>query len=323
VVARWWPISPTCEPEWVEAEHPLFLLYTSGSTGKPKGVQHSTGGYLLHAIMTMKWTFDIKPNDVFWCTADIGWVTGHTYITYGPLACGATEVVFEGVPTYPDAGRFWKMIQDHKVSIFYTAPTAIRSLIKAADNNPAVHPKSYDLSSLRILGSVGEPINPAAWTWYYENVGGSRCPIVDTFWQTETGGHMITPLPGATPLVPGSCTLPFPGIQFAVVDETGADLPWGQGGILVCKKPWPSMIRTIWNDDERFVKSYYPARLPGQVLPGWRRCDPRQGHRLLHHYRPYRRRAERFRSPYGYDGNRIRTGCQPDGCRGCRGWPSG
>ena len=211
----------TCEPEWVGAEHPLFLLYTSGSTGKPKGVQHSTGGYLLHAIMTMKWTFDIKPSDVFWCTADIGWVTGHTYITYGPLACGATEIVFEGVPTYPDAGRFWKMIQDHKATIFDTAPTAIRSLIKASDTKPEVHPKSFDLSSLRLLGSVGEPINPAAWEWYHHNVGGDRCPIVDTFWQTETGGHMITPLPGATPLVPGSCTLPFPGIQFAVVDETG------------------------------------------------------------------------------------------------------
>ena len=255
----------TCEPEWVGAEHPLFILYTSGSTGKPKGVQHSTGGYLLHAILTMKYTFDIKDNDVFWCTADIGWVTGHTYITYGPLACGATEVVFEGVPTYPDAGRFWKMIQDHKVSIFYTAPTAIRSLIKASDTNAAVHPKSYNLSSLRILGSVGEPINPAAWTWYHENVGGGRCPIVDTFWQTETGGHMITPMPGATPLVPGSCTLPFPGIQFAVVDETGAELPWGQGGILVCKKPWPSMIRTIWGDDERFVKSYFPADFQGKL----------------------------------------------------------
>jgi acetyl-CoA synthetase len=255
----------TCEPEWVGAEHPLFILYTSGSTGKPKGVQHSTGGYLLHAILTMQYTFDIKDNDVFWCTADIGWVTGHTYITYGPLACGATEVVFEGVPTYPDAGRFWKMIQDHKVSIFYTAPTAIRSLIKASDTKPEVHPKSFDLTSLRILGSVGEPINPAAWEWYYENVGGSRCPIVDTFWQTETGGHMITPLPGATPLVPGSCTLPFPGIQFAVVDETGGELPWGQGGILVCKKPWPSMIRTIWGDDDRFVKSYFPADFQGKL----------------------------------------------------------
>ncbi|GLT24336.1 acetyl-coenzyme A synthetase [Zoogloea oryzae] len=257
--------SDVCEPEWVEAEHPLFLLYTSGSTGKPKGVQHSTGGYLLHAILTMKYTFDIKPDDVFWCTADIGWVTGHTYITYGPLACGATEIVFEGVPTYPDAGRFWKMIQDHKVNIFYTAPTAIRSLIKAADNTPAVHPKNYDLSSLRILGSVGEPINPAAWEWYYENVGGSRCPIVDTFWQTETGGHMITPLPGATPLVPGSCTLPFPGIQAAVVDETGTEVPWGQGGILVVQRPWPSMIRTIWGDPDRFVKSYYPADFQGKL----------------------------------------------------------
>jgi len=257
--------SEICEPEWVEAEHPLFLLYTSGSTGKPKGVQHSTGGYLLHAILTMKYTFDIKPNDVFWCTADIGWVTGHTYITYGPLACGATEIVFEGVPTYPDAGRFWKMIQDHKVTVFYTAPTAIRSLIKAADNTPAVHPKKYDLSSLRILGSVGEPINPAAWEWYYENVGGSRCPIVDTFWQTETGGHMITPLPGATPLIPGSCTLAFPGIMAAVVDETGTEVPWGQGGILVVKRPWPSMIRNIWGDPDRFVKSYYPADFQGKL----------------------------------------------------------
>ncbi len=254
----------TCEPEWVEAEHPLFLLYTSGSTGKPKGVQHSTGGYLLHAIMTMKWTFDIKPQDTFWCTADIGWVTGHTYIAYGPLACGATEIVFEGVPTYPDAGRFWKVIQDHKVNVFYTAPTAIRSLIKACDANAAVHPKSYNLSSLRILGTVGEPINPAAWQWYYDNVGGGRCPIVDTFWQTETGGHMITPLPGATPLVPGSCTLPFPGIMAAVVDETGAEVPWGQGGILVVKKPWPAMIRTIWGDPDRFQKSYYPADFQGK-----------------------------------------------------------
>ncbi|WP_297360856.1 acetate--CoA ligase [Thauera sp.] len=257
--------SETCEPEWVEAEHPLFILYTSGSTGKPKGVQHSSGGYLLQAVLSMKYTFDIKPDDVYWCTADIGWVTGHTYITYGPLACGATEIVFEGVPTYPDAGRFWKMIQDHKVSIFYTAPTAIRSLIKAADNNPAVHPKQYDLSSLRILGSVGEPINPAAWEWYYENVGGGRCPIVDTFWQTETGAHMITPMPGATPMVPGSCTLPFPGIMAAVVDETGTEVPWGQGGILVVTKPWPSMIRTVWGDPERFKKTYYPEDFKGKL----------------------------------------------------------
>ncbi len=254
----------TCEPEWVGAEHPLFLLYTSGSTGKPKGVQHSTGGYLLHAALTTKWTFDLKQDDVFWCTADIGWVTGHTYITYGPLALGGTEIVFEGVPTFPDAGRFWKMIQDHKVSIFYTAPTAIRSLIKAAEANDAVHPKSYNLSSLRLLGSVGEPINPAAWEWYHKHVGGGNCPIVDTFWQTETGGHMITPLPGVTPMVPGSCTLPFPGIQAAIVDETGKDVPNGQGGILVVKRPWPSMIRTIWGDPDRFVKSYYPADFQGK-----------------------------------------------------------
>ena len=257
--------STDCPPEMVDAEHPLFVLYTSGSTGKPKGVQHATGGYILWAKLTMEWTFDLKPEDVFWCTADIGWVTGHSYITYGPLAAGATEIVFEGVPTYPDAGRFWKMIQDHKVSIFYTAPTAIRSLIKAADNNPTVHPTKYDLSSLRLLGSVGEPINPAAWEWYYQNVGGGRCPIVDTFWQTETGAHMITPMPGATPMVPGSCTLPFPGIMAAVVDETGTEVPWGQGGILVVKKPWPSMIRTIWNDPDRFVKSYYPADFQGKL----------------------------------------------------------
>ena len=257
--------SATCEPEWVSAEHPLFILYTSGSTGKPKGVQHSTGGYLLWAILTMKWTFDIKPNDVFWCTADIGWVTGHSYITYGPLAVGATEIVFEGVPTYPNAGRFWDMIQKHKATIFYTAPTAIRSLIKASSNDQAVHPKSYDLSSLRLLGSVGEPINPEAWMWYYENVGGSRCPIADTFWQTETGGHMISPLPGATPMVPGSCTLPLPGIQAAIVDEAGVDVPNGQGGILVVKRPWPSMIRTIWNDPDRFVKSYFPEELGGTL----------------------------------------------------------
>ncbi|TXI92777.1 MAG: acetate--CoA ligase [Burkholderiaceae bacterium] len=254
-----------CEPEWVNADHPLFILYTSGSTGKPKGVQHSSGGYLLWAMLTMKWTFDIKANGVFWCTADIGWVTGHTYITYGPLAMGATEIVFEGVPTYPNAGRFWDMIQKHKATIFYTAPTAIRSLIKAADGDAAIHPNKYDLSSLRLLGSVGEPINPEAWMWYYKNVGGERCPIGDTFWQTETGGHMITPLPGATPLVPGSCTLPLPGIMAAIVDETGADLPNGQGGILVVKRPWPSMIRTIWGDADRFKKSYFPEELGGKT----------------------------------------------------------
>jgi len=254
-----------CAPEWVGSEHPLFILYTSGSTGKPKGVQHSSGGYLLHAILTMKYTFDIQPQDVFWCTADIGWVTGHTYIAYGPLACGATQIVFEGVPTYPNAGRFWETIQKHQVSVFYTAPTAIRSLIKASETTPDCHPRHYNLSSLRLLGSVGEPINPEAWMWYHTQIGGGRCPIVDTFWQTETGGHVITPMPGATPLVPGSCTLPFPGIQAAIVDETGHDLPNGQGGILVIKRPWPSMIRTIWGDPDRFKKSYYPEELGGTL----------------------------------------------------------
>jgi acetyl-CoA synthetase len=209
---------------------------------------------------------DLRPeaDDVFWCTADIGWVTGHTYITYGPLALGGTEIVFEGVPTYPDAGRFWKMIQDHKVSDLLHRAHGDPFADQGRRSNAAVHPKKYDLSSLRILGSVGEPINPAAWEWYHQNIGGGRCPIVDTFWQTETGGHMITPLPGVTTLVPGSCTLPFPGIMAAVVDETGKDVPWGQGGILVVKKPWPSMIRTIWGDPERFKKSYYPADFKGK-----------------------------------------------------------
>ena len=257
--------SDVCAPQVVNAEHPLFVLYTSGSTGKPKGVQHSTAGYLLWARMTMNWTFDLKPTDVFWCTADIGWITGHTYVAYGPLAAGATQIVFEGVPTYPNAGRFWQMIERHKCNIFYTAPTAIRSLIKAAESNEAVHPKNSDLSSLRILGSVGEPINPEAWMWYHRNVGGERCPIVDTFWQTETGGHMITPLPGATPLVPGSCTLPLPGIMAAIVDESGNDMPNGAGGMLVVKRPWPSMIRNIWGDSERFKKSYFPEELGGTM----------------------------------------------------------
>ena len=252
--------SAACEPEWVEAEHPLFILYTSGSTGKPKGVQHSTGGYLLHSILTMKWTFDYKDSDVFWCTADVGWVTGHTYVCYGPLAVGATEIIFEGVPTYPDSTRFWRMIQDHKVSIFYTAPTAIRSLIKLG----ADLPKQFDLSSLRLLGTVGEPINPEAWMWYHETVGGSRCPIVDTWWQTETGGHMITPLPGVVSTKPGSCTLPLPGIMAAIVDEAGHDVEKGKGGFLVIKRPWPSMIRTIWGDPERFKKSYYPEDFQGK-----------------------------------------------------------
>jgi acetyl-CoA synthetase len=257
-------LSTECPPVPVGAEHPLFILYTSGSTGKPKGVQHSTGGYLLWAKLTMDWTFDLKPADVFWCTADIGWITGHTYVAYGPLAAGATQIIFEGVPTFPNAGRFWQMIERHKCSIFYTAPTAIRSLIKAAEGDAKVHPARSDLSSLRILGSVGEPINPEAWMWYYKHVGGERCPIVDTFWQTETGGHVITPLPGATPLVPGSCTLPLPGIMAAIVDEAGHDIANGTGGLLVIKRPWPSMIRTIWNDPERFRKAYFPDEMGGK-----------------------------------------------------------
>lgn len=257
--------STDCPPVPVNAEHPLFVLYTSGSTGKPKGVQHSTGGYMLWARQTMRWSFDVQDSDVFWCTADIGWITGHTYVAYGPLAAGATQIVFEGVPTYPNAGRFWQMIERHKCTIFYTAPTAIRSLIKASEADAAVHPNAFDLSSLRILGSVGEPINPEAWMWYYKHVGQERCPIVDTFWQTENGGHMITPLPGATPLVPGSCTLPLPGITTAIVDEAGHDLPNGAGGMLVVKRPWPSMIRNIWGDPERFKKSYFPEELGGKT----------------------------------------------------------
>jgi acetyl-CoA synthetase len=254
----------SCEPEWVGAEHPLFILYTSGSTGKPKGVQHSSGGYLLGAILTMQWVFDYKPADIFWCTADVGWVTGHSYVTYGPLAIGATAVIFEGVPTWPDAGRFWKMIQDHKVTTFYTAPTAIRSLIKLGGELP----KQYDLSSLRLLGTVGEPINPEAWMWYYTVVGLSRCPIVDTWWQTETGCHMIAPLPGAVPTKPGSCTLPLPGIIAAIVNEAGDEVADQHGGFLVITRPFPSQIRTIWGDPERYKKGYFPEEMRGAYLAG-------------------------------------------------------
>jgi acetyl-CoA synthetase len=251
----------TCEPAWMNAEDPLYILYTSGSTGKPKGVQHSTAGYLLGAILSMKWVFDHRHDDIFWCTADVGWVTGHTYVVYGPLAVGATQVIFEGVPTYPDAGRFWRMIQDHRVTIFYTAPTAIRSLIKLG----ADLPKQYDLSSLRLLGTVGEPINPEAWMWYYEVVGGGRCPVVDTWWQTETGGHMIAPIPGVVAGKPGSCTRPLPGIIADIVDETGQSVEPGQGGMLVIKRPFPSQLRTLWNDPERFRKAYFPEELGGRT----------------------------------------------------------
>ena len=263
----WWHncvsgMSNTCEPEWMNAEDPLFILYTSGSTGTPKGVQHSTAGYLLGAILSMLWVFDAKPDtDIYWCTADVGWITGHTYVTYGPLAMGMTQVIFEGIPTYPDAGRFWRMIQQHRVTTFYTAPTAIRSLIKLGEDLPA----QYDLTSLRLLGTVGEPINPQAWMWFYQTVGQSRCPIVDTWWQTETGANMIAPLPGATVIKPGSCTLPLPGIMVDVVDEQGNTLPTGQGGYLVIKRPFPSLLRTLWNNPERFSQTYFPAEMGGKI----------------------------------------------------------
>ena len=244
----------TCEPAAVDAEHPLFILYTSGSTGKPKGVVHASAGYLLWARLTMQWVFDFRPEeDVFWCTADVGWITGHTYTVYGPLACGGTTLMYEGVPTHPDPGRLWKICADHGVTVFYTAPTAIRALIKAGDEWPARH----DLSRLRILGTVGEPINPEAWMWYHRVIGGGRCPIVDTWWQTETGGHMISPLPFATPEKPGSATLPLPGIFAEVVDGDGKPMPPNSGGMLVITRPWPSMLRGIWGDDARFVETYW------------------------------------------------------------------
>jgi acetyl-CoA synthetase len=256
----WWHeaiegMDSICEPEWVDAEHPLFLLYTSGSTGKPKGIQHSTGGYLLGAIVTMKWVFDIKEDDLYWCTADVGWITGHTYIAYGPLAVGSTALIYEGAPTVPDAGRFWDICERHKVTIFYTAPTAIRALMKCGDDIPA----KYDLSSLRLLGTVGEPINPEAWVWYHEHIGHERCPIVDTWWQTETGCNMIAPIPGVMATKPGSCTRALPGIIADVVDEEGNSITEpDKGGYLVIKKPWPSMLRTIWGDEERYRKTYWP-----------------------------------------------------------------
>ncbi|MDH5692665.1 MAG: acetate--CoA ligase [Gammaproteobacteria bacterium] len=243
-----------CEPEWVESEHPLFLLYTSGSTGKPKGIQHSTAGYLLNSIMTMKWVFDINDKDIFWCTADVGWITGHSYVAYGPLATGSTLLMYEGAPNVPDFGRFWKICQDHKVTIFYTAPTAIRALMKQGDD----FPNAYDLSSLRLLGTVGEPINPEAWMWYHKTIGKERCPIVDTWWQTETGSHAIAPIPGATATKPGSCTRPLPGIAADVVDKDGNPITEpNQGGFLVIKKPWPSMLRTVWGDDKRYQDTYW------------------------------------------------------------------
>ncbi|HQS67676.1 MAG TPA: acetate--CoA ligase [Sulfuricurvum sp.] len=246
--------SSVCEAEVMESEDPLFLLYTSGSTGKPKGVQHNSAGYILWAQMTMEWVFDVKENDTYWCTADVGWITGHTYIVYGPLAMGATTVMFEGVPTYPDAGRPWKMVEEYKINQFYTAPTAIRVLHKMGEDEPA----KYDLSSLKVLGTVGEPIDPPAWKWYYEAVGNSKCAIVDTYWQTETGGHIVSPLPGATPIKPGCATFPLPGIMGEILDpQTGEKVEVGESGYMCVTRPWPSMIRGVWGDPERFIKSYF------------------------------------------------------------------
>ncbi len=246
--------SDQCEPAWLNAEHPLFLLYTSGSTGKPKGIQHASGGYLLNAKLTNLWVFDLQDQDVFWCTADVGWVTGHTYVAYGPLAAGATIVMYEGAPTVPDSGRFWKICQDHGVTVFYTAPTAIRALMKFGDEVPA----GYDLSRIRLLGTVGEPINPEAWMWYRRVIGNENCPIVDTWWQTETGAIMITPVPGVTATKPGSCTRPLPGIFADIVDEDGNTVTEpDKGGFLVIRKPWPAMLRTIWGDNQRYIQTYW------------------------------------------------------------------
>lgn len=264
----WWHelvkgASDQCEPEWCDVEDPLFILYTSGSTGKPKGVLHTIGGYLLYTATTFKYVFNYQPDDVYWCTADIGWVTGHSYVTYGPLANGATSVMFEGVPTYPDSSRFWEIIDKYKVTTFYTAPTAIRLLMKYGDG-PV---KRFSRQSLKILGTVGEPINPEAWHWYYKVIGNGRCPIMDTFWQTETGGHMLTPLPVAIPLKPGSATFPFFGVVPAILNESGEELEGEAEGYLVFKKPWPSIMRTVYGNHERFEDTYF-KKFPGYFVTG-------------------------------------------------------
>ena len=266
----WWheemaaeDIKPYCEPEVMDAEDPLFILYTSGSTGKPKGVLHTQAGYLLYCYQTFKWIFDVKEEDTWWCTADIGWVTGHSYIVYGPLALGATSLMFEGVPNYPNPDRFWDIVEKYQVNLFYTAPTALRAIMREGDEWPNKH----DLSSLRILGTVGEPINPEAWMWYYNVIGKGRCPIVDTWWQTETGGILITPLPGAIPTKPGSATLPFPGVEPAILREDGSPVNVNEGGYLVIKKPWPGLMRRVYGDPERFKNTYF-VQYPGVYTTG-------------------------------------------------------
>src|SRR6266851_240443 len=254
---------PECDPVWVESEHPLFILYTSGSTGKPKGVLHTTGGYSVYVSLTTRWVFDLHDPDTYWCTADVGWVTGHSYVVYGPLMNGATSVMYEGAPTTPGPDRFWDIIERHKVSILYTAPTAIRAFMRLGTEPPRKH----DLSSLRLLGTVGEPINPEAWIWYYEVIGNKRCPIVDTWWQTETGGIMITPLPGAIPTKPGSATLPLPGVIPEVLDAQGKAVPKGKGGLLFIARPWPTMLRTVYGDPDRYVSTYF-SQVPGKYFTG-------------------------------------------------------
>jgi len=265
---HWWHelmanASADCPPEPLDSEHPLYILYTSGSTGRPKGILHTTGGYLTQVAWTTKHVFDLREEDVFWCTADIGWVTGHSYVVYGPLANGATVVMYEGAPNHPEPDRFWRIIAKYRVNIFYTAPTAIRAFVKWGDP----WPRKHDLSSLRLLGSVGEPINPESWMWYHRVIGGGRCPIVDTWWQTETGAILISPLPGATPLKPGSSTRPLPGIDAAIVDKTGKEVPANTGGYLVIRRPWPSMMRTIFGDPERYKKQYW-SEVPGVYFAG-------------------------------------------------------
>ncbi len=264
----WWHdlmdgASAECEAEQLDAEHPLFILYTSGSTGKPKGVLHTTGGYSLGTMMTSKWVFDLKDEDTYWCTADIGWITGHSYIVYGPLANGATTLMYEGAPNWPDEGRFWEIVEKYRVNIFYTAPTAIRAFIKWGDD----WPNKYDLSSIRLLGTVGEPINPEAWMWYHRVIGQESCPIVDTWWQTETGGIMMSPLPGLTATKPGSCTKPLPGVVPDIVSKDGTSQPDNAGGLLVMRQPWPSMLRTLYGDHDRFIETYF-SEIPGCYFAG-------------------------------------------------------
>lgn len=264
----WWEglmetASDECEAEKLDSEHPLFILYTSGTTGKPKGIVHTTGGYLTGVYITSKWVFDLKDTDTYWCTADIGWITGHSYVVYGPLANGATSLMYEGAPNFPEPDRFWKIIDKYKVTIFYTAPTAIRAFIRWGEQ----YPLNHDLSSLRLLGTVGEPINPEAWMWYHKIIGKEKCPIVDTWWQTETGAIMISPLPGATPLKPGTATFPFPGIEVDIVSKEGKPVGKGEGGYLIIKKPWPSMLRTIYGDPERYKKQYW-SEIKGVYFTG-------------------------------------------------------